>query len=132
MIKRDINILIVEDQKILRKTLDVILKEEGYNITCADNGEKAVELAEKKFFNIAIIDIRLPDISGLDVLRTIREINHYICGIIITAYASIDTVINAVKEEDAYDYLIKPFDFDRLKKIIEKGLEKQRLEIENR
>ncbi|MCK4798976.1 MAG: diguanylate cyclase [Spirochaetes bacterium] len=123
-------ILLVDDEKIIRTTLAEILKKESYNLEIAERGKEALKKINEECFNIIIVDIKLPDMNGLEVLRIAKEKDHDICGIIITAYPSITTAITALKNE-AYDYIIKPFDVDRVKFTIKKCLEKQNILSKN-
>jgi PAS domain S-box-containing protein len=125
------NILIVDDDPGTRKTFGRILKLKGYNVESAGTFSDAVSLAETKFFNVAVVDINLPDATGLDVLKALRIINKDTVVLIITAYASIDTSIEALNN-GAYSYITKPVNMDEVLILIERALEKQRLLIENR
>ncbi|MFH1260119.1 MAG: diguanylate cyclase [Elusimicrobiota bacterium] len=124
------NILLVDDEKLIRYTLSSLLQDEGYAVTTAENGRQAVEQAKNQSFNIAIIDLKLPDIDGIDVLRQVKQTSPEVCAIMITAYATVETAVEAM-ECEAYDYLTKPFDLNHLKLVIKRGLEKQNLVLEN-
>lgn len=126
-----ISILIVDDEENIRKTFGKILKLKGYNVEEAATGAAAIALVKEKFFNVVTLDIRLPDLIGLDVLRAIREINEETIVIMMTAYAAIDSSIDAMNN-GAYSYLTKPLNMDAALAIIETALEKQRLSIENK
>ncbi len=131
MAEEIVNILIVDDDVNIRKTFSRILKLKGFNIEEATGSAEAISLAQRKFFNIAVIDIRLPDASGLDLLEEIRRINEDTIVIISTAYASLDSSIEAVNR-GAYSYITKPVEMDAVLVVINRALEKQRLSIENR
>ena len=120
------NILIVDDEPNGRKTLSEILKTKGFEVEEAGTGSEAVALCKSRFFNLILIDIRLPDISGLEVLKSVREINEDTVSIIMTAYASIDSAIEAINE-GAYSYITKPINWDKALATIKLALEKQRL-----
>lgn len=128
---KNINILIVDDNENMRKTLGEILKLRGYDIKEAGTGSEAISLAKKDFFHIVLLDVRLPDVEGVNVLKTIREINEDIVVIIMTGYASFDSSVEAINK-GAYSYLTKPLNMDQALIIIEKALEKQRLALENK
>ncbi|MFH1238867.1 MAG: response regulator, partial [bacterium] len=130
MVPKDVNILLVDDEPIIRDTMGCILKDEGYNVITAANGTEAINLAKKSFFNVAIIDLKLPDMNGLEVLNSIRMSLRHICAVLITAQPSTDTLISAVKAE-AYDYITKPFDINHVKLVIKRGVERQLLTDEN-
>lgn len=131
MADNTVNILIVDDDENTRKTFKKILKLKGYNVEESDRAINAISLAKDKFFNIVAVDVRLPDLSGLDVLKAIREINQDIVVIMVTAYASIDSSVEAMNK-GAYSYLTKPLNMDAVLSVIEGALEKQRLIIENK
>jgi len=119
------SILVVDDDEGIRKTISKILESEGYAVETAENGEQAIEASKKKFFNVALIDIRLPDMEGTKLLNRLKDTEPKMRKIIITGYPSLDNAIEAVnKGADAY--VVKPFDADELLAIIEKQLEKQR------
>jgi two-component system response regulator PilR (NtrC family) len=119
-------ILIVDDEQSMLDFLTLMLQKEGYDIITANDGAKAKEFIKKEKLDLIISDIKMPDIDGIELLRFIKEINPDATVILITAYASTKTAIQALKL-GAYDYISKPFDIDELKIIIEKALEKKRL-----
>ncbi len=119
-------ILIVDDEQSMLDFLTLMLQKEGYDIITANSGSKAKGIIKKEAIDLIISDIRMPGIDGIELLRITKEINPDIIVILITAYASTKTAIQALKL-GAYDYISKPFDIDELKIIIEKALEKKRL-----
>ncbi len=123
-------ILVVDDEKSMRDFLSIFLKQEGYQVKCASSGRDAFELLEKKEFDLVITDIKMPDISGVDVLRKINSINLNTPVIMITAFASNETALEAL-QEGVYDYILKPFNVDEMKIIVKRALEKKRLLDEN-
>ncbi|MCK4519341.1 MAG: diguanylate cyclase, partial [Candidatus Omnitrophica bacterium] len=129
--KEKTKILLVEDEKVARETLKLILVDEGYDVSAFELGYQAVDKARLNFFNIAILDLNLPDMDGLEVLQQLKRITPDICGIVITAYPSVRTTVEAI-ETEAYDYIIKPYKVEQIKSVIRKGLDKQELIIENR
>jgi two-component system, NtrC family, response regulator HydG len=126
----DPKILIVDDDAAHRRMLDTVLTGEGYRITQADDGEAAVEAVEADFYDLVLMDVRMPLMDGLQAQQRIREISPGIPIIIMTAYASVGTAVGAFKA-GAADYLAKPVDIDELKILIEKVLHHHRLEQEN-
>lgn len=130
-VKDKMKILLVEDEEVTRKTLKLILEEDGYEVVAFELGYEAVDEAKQNFYNVAIIDLTLLDMDGLEVLQRIKKAIPDICGIIITAYPSIKTTIEAV-EAEAYDYIIKPYKVEVIKSIIRKGIERQKLVMENK
>lgn len=122
------SILIVDDDKILGDTLRIALTEEGYKTVVVDKGAAAIEQIKKQFFNLILLDLVLPDIEGIELLRMFSNKFPQICFIIFTGFASLSSAIEALKA-GAYDYIIKPFDVDYLKLVIKRGIEKQNLLI---
>ncbi|MBM4348920.1 MAG: sigma-54-dependent Fis family transcriptional regulator [Deltaproteobacteria bacterium] len=123
-------ILVADDEKSMREFLDIMLKKEGYKVTLASNGEEVMKLIEKDIFDLALVDIRMPRQDGISVLKRIKSISPETVVIVITAYASADTAIKAMKE-GAYDYIMKPFKIEEIKLIIQNALEKKHLQNEN-
>ena len=128
---RTINILIVDDNSKMLETLRDILGEEGYKVTIADSVALAKEKIEKKFYHLALIDLRLVNGSGLDLLSDIRKKNIETMVIIFTAYASLETAIVAM-QEGAFSYLQKPLNMEELKIAVKKALKTQELSLENK
>jgi two-component system response regulator PilR (NtrC family) len=124
-------ILVVDDEAGMRDFLSILLRKEGYGVTVADGAEKALEMASRGEFDLVISDISMPGLSGIDVLRQARAASPDTPVILITAYASTESAVEALKL-GAYDYLIKPFDVEELKAVVRNALEKRRLETENR
>lgn len=124
-----IHILIVDDDHGMCETLSDILKEEGYLTSTAESGAKAVQLAKKHFYNVTLVDVRLPDVSGLKVLEEIKNVHPETCVIIITAYATLKNAIDALNM-GADAYITKPVDLDEVKAIIRKEIHNQQLLFE--
>jgi two-component system response regulator PilR (NtrC family) len=123
-------VLVVDDERSMRELLSIVLRREGYAITLAENGRAAIEQLERGRFDLLISDIKMPDMSGVDVLRAAKRIDQDILGIMITAFASADTAIEAMRL-GAHDYLSKPFDIDELKMKVRNALEQRQLRQEN-
>jgi two-component system response regulator PilR (NtrC family) len=123
-------ILVADDEQSMREFLDIMLKKEGYRVSLAANGEEVVKLVEKDIFDLVLMDIRMPRLDGISALKKIKAISPEITVIMITAYASADTAIKAMKE-GAYDYITKPFKVEEIKLIIKNALEKKNLQKEN-
>ena len=121
-------ILIVEDETVMRESLRDWLTDAGYQVETAEEGEEALKAVTEQDFGIAILDLRLPGKDGLEVLREAREKNPQLKGIIITAYPSVQTAVEAIKE-GAIDYLSKPFDLNELEKLIRDTLGPVQVEI---
>jgi DNA-binding NtrC family response regulator len=123
-------ILIVDDEIIMRESLAGWLERDGYEIAVAASGEEALEILKDSRFDILLVDIKMEGISGLDVLNQVKEDDPDVAVVMITAYGSISTAIEAMKK-GAYDYLLKPFDPDALGVLIEKIIEHQAQAREN-
>lgn len=125
-------ILLVDDEPVLNKTLCAVLRGKGYKVKSALTGKEALEiLNQAQKVDLVILDIRLPDINGVDILREAKTKYPDIVVILITAFASVDTAIAAIKE-GAYTYLTKPFEADELLMSVQRALEERRLGIENK
>ena len=123
-------IFIVDDELVMRKSLSGWLERDGYEVDTAKSGEEAIEKLKKTRFDLLLVDIKMEGISGLDVLKHVRENDPDVAVVMITAYGSISTAIEAIKN-GAYDYLLKPFDPDELGVLIEKIVEQQAQAREN-
>jgi DNA-binding NtrC family response regulator len=117
-------ILIVDDDESIRKVLKTILEEEGYWVDTAANGKEAIRKSHRKFYNLALIDIRLPDMEGTKLLKRIKETVPKMRKIIITGYPSIQNAIEAVNQ-GADGYIVKPFDMPNVLATIKEQLKKQ-------
>ncbi len=114
-------VLIIEDENIMRESLRDWLKDEGYEVETAKEGEEALEKIGKKEFSVAVLDLRLPGKDGLEVLKEATEKDPKIKGIVITAYPSVETAVEAMKT-GAVDYIVKPFAPDELERAIQEIL----------
>ena len=121
-------ILIVEDEAIMRDSLRDWLTEGGYQVETVEEGEEALKAVTRQDFGIVILDLRLPGKDGIEVLRKAKEKRPQLKGIIITAYPSVQTAVEAMKE-GAVDYLPKPFDLNDLEKLIRETLGPVQVEI---
>ncbi len=129
MSKKSPNILVIDDELSMREFLELMLTKEGYNVSCAETGKKAISMINKKHFDLLLCDIRLGDISGIDVLKAAKTKNQHTIVIMISAYASAETAVEAMNE-GAYDYVPKPFDNKELKQTIKKALDLKTIEHE--
>ena len=129
--EKDIRILIVDDNDKMCQTLQDILSEEGYVVSTADNTISADKIIAKKFHNLALLDLKLANGTGIDLLKHIKKLNEDIMVIIFTAFASLETAIAAL-QEGAFGYLQKPLNMDELKITIKKALKTQELSLENK
>jgi len=128
--KTRLDILITDDDRAHRVMLKKLLNGWGYNVTEADDGLVAVEKVRKSSFDLILMDIRMTNVSGIEALEQIKQINADIPVIIMTAYASVETAVQTLKK-GAYDYLTKPLDFDELQVSIARATEHSRLKKEN-
>ncbi|RJP72103.1 MAG: sigma-54-dependent Fis family transcriptional regulator [Ignavibacteriales bacterium] len=124
------SILIVDDEKIVRDSLYHWFLEEGYEVISAEDGETALKYFEKGKFDLMLVDMKMPGISGLDLLEKVKEIDPDCIFILITAFASVPSAIKALKN-GAYDYITKPIDPDELNHIVEKAIHQKELKDEN-
>lgn len=122
-------ILVVDDDANLRKTLADILKIKGYEIVVAANGAEAIAAAGREMFRLALIDLMLPDMPGLEVMARIKAISPLTEAIILTGHASMDTAIEATRQ-GAFSYLLKPYQMDELLQNIRHGVERQQAQEE--
>ena len=106
-------ILVVDDEKSLREFLTIMLENEGYEVVSADSGQKAVALIEENVFDLVITDIRMRQSNDIDVLKAVNQVSPQTPVVMMTAYASAETAVEAVKI-GAYDYISKPFKVDDL------------------
>jgi two-component system, NtrC family, response regulator HydG len=123
-------ILIVDDDKAHRQMMRAVLSAEGYGIAEAADGREAVDAAKGRFFDLVLMDIRMAVMSGIESLKEIKRINPAIPVIVMTAFASVSTAVEALKS-GAHDYLTKPLDVEELKILVAKSLRYRELEEEN-
>lgn len=123
-------ILVVDDELIMRESLAGWLQRDGHEVKTASSGEAALEIIKETRFDILLVDIKMEGISGLEVLKTVKENDPDVAIVMITAYGSIPTAIETIKN-GAFDYLLKPFDPNELGVLIEKILENQAQAREN-
>jgi len=124
---RNARILVVDDDENIRKVVLAILEDEGYAVESVGTAKEAIEKSKRKFYNIALIDIRLPDMEGIELLTKIRETTPRMRKVIVTGYPTLQNAVEAVnKGADAY--IVKPFDVKKVLKTIEDQLNKQQAE----
>src|SRR5438105_9226716 len=114
----------------MRELLAIVLRREGYDVMLAETGQVAISMLEREPVDLLISDIKMPDLSGVDVLRAAKAVDRDILGIMITAFASTDTAVEAMRL-GACDYLSKPFDIDLLKMKVREKIETRQLRQEN-
>jgi len=118
------NILVVDDDTELRKVLSSILSEEGYSVKTVENGKQAIEVSEKKRFDLALIDIKLPDMEGTELIQKLKIKQPHIVMIIVTGFPTLENAMGAVNE-GADGYVLKPFEIQKLLQAVRKHLNKE-------
>lgn len=124
-------ILIVDDEKSLREFLSIMLKRDGYEVHSCQNGEEALAEYKKGKYNLVISDVNMPKMDGLELLKNLKEFDENVVVIMVTAYASVDTAVEAMKL-GAYDYFTKPFNIEDIKLHIKRAMEWNKLSRENK
>ena len=124
-----INILVVDDERGLREGCRLILESEGYSVDLATNGNEGLALLQQKTYDLIIVDLMMPGMGGLEMMDEIKKLGMDIIIIVITGFATIETAVEAMKH-GAYDYVPKPFEPDQLSTVVNRGLEKRRLQLQ--
>lgn len=124
-------IMIVEDDAKMRKAITAIMKKQGYDVVAAADGESGLERAQQNDYDLAIVDLKLPGIDGLEVLKRLKAKDRTISVVMVTAYATVDSAIEAMKE-GAEDYIPKPFNLEEIRIVVAKVLEKRELLLKNK
>ncbi len=124
------NILVVDDEVAIRESLKDWLMEDGYSVALAVDGENAIAMVQESQYDVILLDLKMPGIDGLETMRRIKEISPDSEVLMMTAYASVDTAVQAMKE-GAFDYLVKPFDPDEVELQIKKILALREMRLEN-
>jgi len=123
-------VIVVDDEPGMREFLEIMLQKDGYYVQTSGDGRNAIDIIEKENFDLAIIDVQMPSMNGLDLLRRMSDTSPDTTVVMVTAFASHESAIEAMKL-GAYDYITKPFKIDEIKLVIKKALEKKRLVHEN-
>lgn len=118
-----IKILVVDDESIIRNLLTDVLTDAGYEVKAVSTGEEALIEIRENSYSIVITDLRMPGLSGIEVIKKVKQINADICIILITAYPSIESAIEAMRE-GAYDYITKPFNIEEIKLVLRRATER--------
>ncbi|MBI5026487.1 MAG: sigma-54-dependent Fis family transcriptional regulator [Nitrospirae bacterium] len=122
-------ILVVEDEKGMREVLGILLGGEGYDVTLCDGGPSGINALKKDIYDLVITDLRMPKIGGLDILKTTKELSPETVVVLITAFGTTESAIEAMKL-GAFDYIQKPFKMDEIRLIVRNALEKRKLKEE--
>lgn len=117
-------IIIIDDDETIRKSIAGVLKAAGYSVDTAQNGKEAIERANSNFYNLALIDIRLPDMEGIQLLTAMKETTPKMIKIMLTGYPSMQNAIDAVNK-GADGYVVKPVKMDDLLRVVKERLSKQ-------
>jgi len=128
--KSEFRVLVAEDDDIVRDVIDKFLTDEGYSVAVANDGHEAVKMLRLEDFKLVLSDLRMPGADGMEVLRASMRINPNIAVVIITAYGTLDTALEAMNE-GAYDYIVKPFVMQQLLLVVRNAFKMNMLMEEN-
>src|SRR5215470_17815296 len=123
-------VLVVDDEKVIREILSDFLTMEGYVVRTVEDGNAALNELERRGYNLVISDLKMPGMGGLELLEKIQELKSNILTVIMTGFGTVETAIEAMKK-GAYDYILKPFKIEEVVHVVERGLDRQRLQAEN-
>ena len=124
-------ILVIDDEEVMRDILESLLTAAGYRVKLAGTGEEGLDILAREPIDLAIVDVMLPDRSGIDLLDELKKLEPELVAVMITAFASVETAIEAMKR-GAFDYVTKPFKNDEVKVVVANGLKQRRLVDENK
>ena len=124
-------VLVVDDEESIREFLEIMLRKEGYEVTCAEDGQRALDIIKKKSVDLVISDLQMPNMTGIELLRNVKDQYPDLLFMMITAFGTTETAVEAMKL-GAYDYITKPFKIDEVRINIANALRSQNLEVENR
>ncbi len=128
--EKNVNIMVVDDEEIVRDSLGAWLEEDGYHVESVESGKKALELLPAKDWDLMLVDLKMPGMDGIQLMDEVRKTYPEMLVIIMTAYATVDTAVKAMKK-GAYDYFVKPFNPDDISLTIRKIVEHHKLVQEN-
>ena len=123
-------IMVIDDEESMCKFMKIMLNREGYEVTTSQSGSEALNILKERNYDLVIADLMMPGLNGLELLSRVKSLDPDANFIVMTAYASVDTAIEALKK-GAYDYLTKPFKVDEIRIAIKKALEQKRIKREN-
>ena len=124
-------ILVVDDEPSIREFLEIMLKKDGYEVFCAEDGQKAIDILKKKAFDLVISDLQMPNVTGIELLHHVTLNYPDLTFMVITAFGTTESAVEVMKK-GAYDYITKPFKIDEVRLNIANALKSKRLEVENR
>ena len=116
----NVKILVADDEKASRMALEIPLRLSGYEVTTASGGREAIALARERRFDVALVDIYMPDLNGLEVLHTLREIDPRLRVIVLTAQGSLEIALRAI-EEGAFEFIAKPYAIEEMLALVERA-----------
>ncbi|MFI5008258.1 MAG: sigma-54-dependent transcriptional regulator, partial [Solirubrobacterales bacterium] len=125
-----LRLLVVDDETIVRDSLGAWFRQEGHQVATAESAKEALRLCAERGFDIALVDIRMPGLDGLELQARLAAADPELTIVLMTAYASVDTAVRAMKA-GAYDYIVKPFDPDDLSLLVKRAAEHRSLRAEN-
>jgi len=128
--RRNSSILVIDDEEIMREILEALLTREGYEVRLVASGEEGIELAKSGVYDAAIVDVMMPGLDGIGVLEELKKLDDDLPVVMITAFASVETAISAMKH-GAFDYITKPFKNDEVLVVVRNAVERRRLVAEN-
>ncbi|HWS16308.1 MAG TPA: sigma-54 dependent transcriptional regulator [Candidatus Methylomirabilis sp.] len=128
--EKPVNIMVVDDEEIVRESLTSWLEEDGYHVECAESGKKALELLPGRSWDLMLVDLKMPGMDGIQLMDEVRKTVPDMLVIIMTAFATVDTAVKAMKK-GAYDYFVKPFNPDDISLTIRKIVDHRKLVQEN-
>ena len=120
----DIKVLLIDDEQTLLEYLSKRLLKEGFTVKATFSGEEAIEVAANDFFDVAVVDLKMPGMDGVETQRRLKEIQPLIQCIVLTGHGSIDTALES-GQQDAYKYLLKPIDYENLVETIKEAYKKK-------
>ena len=120
----DIKVLLIDDEQTLLEYLSKRLLKEGFTVKATFSGEEALEVAANNFFDVAVVDLKMPGIDGVETQKRLKEIQPLIQCIVLTGHGSIDTALES-GQQDAYKYLLKPIDYENLVETIKEAAKKK-------
>lgn len=123
-------VLVIDDEQAMRDSCRQVLTKNGYRIETAEDGDSGLDKVREIQPDLVLVDLKMPGLGGMEVLERISEIDPNIVSVVITAYATIESAVEAMKRH-AYDFLTKPFTPDQLRVVVKRGLERRRLAIES-
>ncbi|OQY48514.1 MAG: hypothetical protein B6240_04645 [Desulfobacteraceae bacterium 4572_87] len=117
---KQLNVLVIDDEEVICDACELILSEEGHTVTSRNNGRSGVDAIREGDYDILLLDMKLPDFDGMDILKVVRKEKPELCTIIMTGYSSISNAVDAMRK-GADNYLAKPFTEDELLQAIEES-----------